>query len=201
MSHYATSLRQSIWQRLSQKRLPMGYQLGLTLNKLERNMQPYPCEWLAPGELLIKPQDGLVIRVSERVKTLFMAFIVFSRFSVTGDCHQLINAQIEVKTRGSLRKKRVHFASKDEQGLKLIELLGHYPIITQTLEELDFNHCHIEIKQGIWRCEIEPFTASEMVSRLPAARRYLRLTVEQRHRLLSGLRLIDQFMQKHFSTS
>ncbi|WP_336194290.1 DUF3156 family protein [Providencia stuartii] len=198
LSHYATSPKHSFWRRLTQKRLPTGYQQGLTLNKVERDILPYQCEWGAPGELLIRPQDELTICVTERVKTLFMAFIVFSRFSVTGNCRQAINAQVTVKTSGNLRKKHIDFVSKDEQGQSLVSLLKQYPIITSTLEELDFNYCHLNIKHGVWHCEIEPFTASEMVSRIPATRRYLRLTSEQRHRLLSALQLIHQFMEKHF---
>ncbi|MEX6000848.1 hypothetical protein AB6H14_00175 [Providencia vermicola] len=49
MNHYATSPKCSIWQRLSKKRLPAGYQQGLTLNRLERDILPYQCEWGAPG--------------------------------------------------------------------------------------------------------------------------------------------------------
>ena len=64
------------------------------------------------------------------------------------------------------------------------------------VKELDFTHCHIAVKNGVWRCEIEPYTASEMVSRIPAARRYLRLTDQQRHRLLSALQLISQLMSQ-----
>ncbi|ELX8379130.1 DUF3156 family protein [Providencia vermicola] len=198
MNHYATSPKCSIWQRLSKKRLPAGYQQGLTLNRLERDILPYQCEWGAPGELLIHPHGELTVQVTERVKTLFMAFIVFSRFSVTGHCGEAINAQISVKTTGSLRRKHIHFVSKDEEGQKLISLLQQYPIISQTLAELDFNDCHLHIRNGVWSCEIEPFTASELVCRIPATRRYLRLTPEQRHRLLSVLQLFHQFMEKHY---
>lgn len=198
MSHYATSPKGNIWQRLNKKRLPAGYQQGLTLNRIERDILPYQCEWGAPGELLIHPQASLTIRVTERVKTLFMAFIVFSRFSVTGRCGSAINAQITVKTRGSLKQKHVHFISKDEEGQAVVNLLKEYSIIAQTLEELDFNYFHLVIKDGVWHCEIEPFTASEMVCRMPAIRRYLRLTPEQRHRLLSALQLFQQFMEKHY---
>ncbi|MBC8654536.1 DUF3156 family protein, partial [Providencia vermicola] len=38
---------------------------------------------------------------------------------------------------------------------------------------------------------------SEMVSRIPATRRYLRLESKQRHRLLSALQLISQLMEKN----
>lgn len=197
MSHYATSPKNTFWQRLNKKRLPTGYQLGLTLNKVERDLLPYQCEWGAPGELLIHLQDNLTIQVTENVKKLFLAFISSSCFSVTGHCDAQIHAKIMVKTRGNFRKKKVFFSTKASDGMHLIKLLDHYPVIKQTLEELDFNYCHIEINNGTWRCEIEPFTASEMVSRIPATRRYLRLTNEQRHRLLSVLQLIHQFMRRH----
>ena len=177
----------------------MGYQQGLTLNKLERDISPYQCEWAAPAVLLIKPQNELIIEVTERVKTLFMAFIVYSRFTVSGVCDNSIEARIQVNTSGSVRKKSVRYFSKQADGAAIIESLNEYPIIKQTLEELDFNRCYIEIKNGNWFCEIEPFTASEMVSRIPATRRYLRLTQQQRYCLLSALQLISQLMTKKFT--
>lgn len=205
MNHYAISPKYSFWQKiglLAKKRLPTGYQAGLTLNKVERDVSSYQCErgGGAPAVLLIKPQDELIIEVTERVKTLFMAFIVYSHFTVSGACDNTIEAHINVKTTGSMRKKSIRYVSKQVDGLAIIDLLNEYPIIQQTLEELDFNYCHIELKDGFWRCVIEPFTASEMVSRIPATRRYLRLTQQQRHRLLSTLQLVSQLMKKRFPT-
>ncbi|MGG4610247.1 DUF3156 family protein [Providencia sp. Me31A] len=200
MSHYATSPKPSVWQRLgslTKKRLPTGYQAGLTLNRVEKDMTPYPCEWKAPGVLQILPQSELVVEVTERPRKLFLAFIVYTRFVVSGFCAQNINATIEVKTRGSVKKKHIHFVSKQMDGQKVIDWINEYPIIKQTLAELDFNHCLIEFNNGQWHCEIEPFTASEMVSRIPATRRYLRLEAKQRHRLLSVLQLMSQLMEKH----
>nr|WP_306804527.1 DUF3156 family protein [Providencia sp. PROV019] len=159
-------------------------------------MAPYPCEWGAPGELLVQPQPELTIEVTERPRKLFLAFIVYSRFAVSGQCTDNINAKIEVKTRGSIKKKHIHFVSKQMDGQRVIEWLNEYPIIRQTLEELEFNHCEIEFSHGRWRCEIEPYTASEMVSRIPATRRYLRLVQKQRYYLLSALQLINQLVEK-----
>ncbi|AXH64768.1 DUF3156 family protein [Providencia huaxiensis] len=188
-----------MWEKigkLTQQRLPAGYQIGLTLNRVEKDMAPYPCEWGAPGELLVQPQPELTIEVTERPKKLFLAFIVYSRFAVSGQCTDNINAKIEVKTRGSIKKKHIHFVSKQMDGQRVIEWLNEYPIIRQTLEELEFNHCEIEFSHGRWRCEIEPYTASEMVSRIPATRRYLRLVQKQRYYLLSALQLINQLVEK-----
>lgn len=188
-----------MWEKIGkliQQRLPAGYQIGLTLNRVEKDMAPYPCEWGAPGELLVQPQPELTIEVTERPRKLFLAFIVYSRFAVSGQCTDNINAKIEVKTRGSIKKKHIHFVSKQMDGQRVIEWLNEYPIIRQTLEELEFNHCEIEFSHGRWRCEIEPYTASEMVSRIPATRRYLRLVQKQRYYLLSALQLINQLVEK-----
>ncbi|HBC7428185.1 TPA: DUF3156 family protein [Providencia rettgeri] len=182
--------------KLTQQRLPAGYQTGLTLNRVEKDMAPYPCEWGAPGVLHVQLQPELTIEVTERTRKLFLAFIVYSRFTVSGQCVDSINAKIEVKTRGTIKKKHVHFVSKQMDGQKVIEWLNEYPIIRQTLEELEFNHCEIEFSRGRWRCEIEPYTASEMVSRIPATRRYLRLIKKQRYYLLSALQLINQLVEK-----
>ncbi|MEW2741518.1 MULTISPECIES: DUF3156 family protein [Providencia] len=199
MSHYVTSPKPSLWKKigkLTQQRLPAGYQTGLTLNRVEKDMAPYSCEWGAPGVLHVQLQPELTIEVTERARKLFLAFIVYSRFTVSGQCADSINAKIEVKTRGTIKKKHVHFVSKQMDGQKVIEWLNEYPIIRQTLEELEFNHCEIEFSRGRWRCEIEPYTASEMVSRIPATRRYLRLIKKQRYYLLSALQLINQLVEK-----
>ncbi|WP_231136901.1 DUF3156 family protein [Providencia rettgeri] len=199
MSHYVTSPKPSLWKKIgkfTQQRLPAGYQTGLTLNRAEKDMAPYPCEWGAPGVLHVQPQPELTIEVTERPRKLFLAFIVYSCFAVSGQCTDSINAKIEVKTRGTIKKKHIHFVSKQMDGQKVIEWLNEYPIIRQTLEELEFNHCEIEFSRGRWRCEIEPYTASEMVSRIPATRRYLRLIKKQRYYLLSALQLINQLVEK-----
>lgn len=199
MSHYVTSPKPSLWKKIgkfTQQRLPAGYQTGLTLNRVEKDMAPYPCEWGAPGVLHVQPQPELTIEVTEGPRKLFLAFIVYSRFAVSGQCTDSINAKIEVKTRGTIKKKHIHFVSKQMDGQKVIEWLNEYPIIRQTLEELEFNHCEIEFSRGRWRCEIEPYTASEMVSRIPATRRYLRLIKKQRYYLLSALQLINQLVEK-----
>ncbi|WP_323869946.1 DUF3156 family protein [Xenorhabdus szentirmaii] len=196
MNHCATSTKPTFWQKISQQRLPAGYQAGMTLNRLEHDLRPYPCERPGIGELLVKPDEQLTILVSERVKTLFMAFIVYTRFSVSGTISQSYHADIQVRTGGILRKKQVRFISKQEDGFAVIEQLEQYPIIRKTLEELDFRFFNLTIREGKWCCEIEHFAASEMVCRLPMTRRYLRLIEEQRYRLLSALHLMHQLMKK-----
>ena len=78
----------------------------------------------------------------------------------------------------------------------MIAALRRYPQIAETLEQLDFRRIQLTVAAGHWRLEIEHFAASEVVSRLPAGRRYLRLEPEQRRLLLSSLLMIGQLMEK-----
>ncbi|WP_338405870.1 DUF3156 family protein [Moellerella wisconsensis] len=188
--------KSTFWQRLNQPRLPAGYQAGITLNRLERDLLPYPSQRITPTELVISLDNQLTVSVTEQVKVLFLAFIVNTRFSVRGALSTSLDARIELKTTGVLRQKKIKWISHQPVGQQIIAQFSAYPVITQTLEQLDFTSVNLEIKQGNWHCEITPFTASELVSRLPASRRYLRLTPEQRHRLLSALQLVSQLMNK-----
>ena len=52
----------------------------------------------------------------------------------------------------------------------------------------------LEAEAGHWRLNIEHFAASEVVSRVPASRRYLPLAREQRRLLLSSFLMIHQLM-------
>lgn len=78
----------------------------------------------------------------------------------------------------------------------LIATLQQYPQIGDTLAKLDFRHATLTITEGRWQLDIEHFAASEVVSRLPASRRYLRLEAEQRRLLLSSFLMVSQLMEK-----
>jgi hypothetical protein len=74
--------------------------------------------------------------------------------------------------------------------------LDSYPQIADTLSRLDFRRARFTVAAGRWSFDIEHFAASEVVSRLPAGRRYLRLERVQRQHLLSALLMMGQLMEK-----
>lgn len=76
----------------------------------------------APGVLLIQLPQGIKVEVTERVKTLFMAFIVHSRFAVSGKCDSALVAQIDVKTAGSARKNRCVLPASKPMGSPLLKV-------------------------------------------------------------------------------
>lgn len=181
------------WQRP-----PTGYQPGGTLNRLANNLQPYACERLSPCLLRLTLPQGQVIDISERVSALFMAHIVSHRFSVQGECSLAEPLTLRINAGGWLQRRGVVYrATRDDAvAQRVVAALRRYPQIAQTLEQLDFRRIQLTVAASRWQLEIEHFAASEVVSRLPAGRRYLRLEPEQRRLLLSSLLMIGQLMEK-----
>jgi hypothetical protein len=182
-----------LWQRT-----PTGYQPGVTLSRLTNNLQPYACERVAPCLLRLTLPQGPVVDISEQVSALFMAHIVSQRFQRQGDCRLTEPLTLRITTGGWLRRSGVVYRASrnDATAQRVIAALQRYPQIGQTLEQLDFRRIQLTVVAGRWRLEIEHFAASEVVSRLPAGRRYLRLEPEQRRLLLSSLLMIGQLMEK-----
>lgn len=197
MSHFVP-LIDGIWRRLSKPRHPSGYQAGMTLNWLQQNLSPYCCERLSAESLQITLPDGLQVDVYEKPKALFLAYIVSCCFRLQGITSFKEKIVIKAKVKGILRRKAVIYycCHGAEFGQHIIDLLNQYPLIGETLAELDFRHLTLSIHQGQWQFEVEHFAASEVVSRLPASRRYLRLSSEQRYLLLSTLLMFSQLISK-----
>ncbi|WP_350304731.1 DUF3156 family protein [Photorhabdus viridis] len=187
-----------VWRRLNKPRYPIGYHAGVTLSRLEQNLSPYCCERLSAKSMQIILPDGLQIEVCEKPKALFLAYIVSCCFRLHGITSLKEKIVIKAKVKGIFRRKSVTYycCRGAESGQQVIDLLNQYPLIGETLAELDFRDLTLNIYQGQWQFEVEHFAASEIVSRLPASRRYLRLTVEQCHLLLSTLLMFSQLMGK-----
>ncbi|WP_421415113.1 DUF3156 family protein [Serratia plymuthica] len=180
------------------RRQPAGYQPGATLTRLAQNLQPYACERLAPCQLRLTLPQGPVIEISERVSSLFMAHIVSHRFRLQGSSTLAEPLTLRITAGGGLRRRGVVYrATRDNAtAQRVIGALQRYPQIGQTLTQLDFRSIQLRVADGRWWLDIEHFAASEVVSRLPAGRRYLRLEPEQRRLLLSSLLMIGQLMEK-----
>lgn len=180
------------------RRDPPGYQVGTTLNRLTENLQPYACERVAVNQLRLALPQGPVIEVAEQVQSLFLAHIVTHRFRLQGNARFTEPLVLNIITGGWLRRNGVIYRTKAKHdgARKLIAVLQQYPQIGDTLAKLDFRRATLTITEGRWQLDIEHFAASEVVSRLPASRRYLRLEAEQRRLLLSSFLMVSQLMEK-----
>lgn len=181
------------WQRD-----PPGYRVGTTLDRLVNNLRPYACERVAANRLQLTLPQGPVIEVVEQVQSLFLAHIVTHRFRLQGRTHFTEPLVLNILTGGWLRRNGVIYRTKakHDAARQLIAALQQYPQIGATLEQLDFRRARLTITEGSWQLDIEHFAASEVVSRVPASRRYLRLEAEQRRLLLSSFLMIGQLMEK-----
>lgn len=179
------------------RRAPAGYRPGAALDRLARNLAPYACERLVPGLLRLTLPQGPQIEISEQVQGLFMAHIVSHRFRLQGRCDGQ-PLTLDVVTGGWLRRRGVRYLLRQRHAAaqRLLDGLLRYPQIGETLAQLDFRRVRLTVNDGRWQVDIEHFAASEVVSRLPAGRRYLRLDAEQRRLLLSSLLMIGQLMEK-----
>ncbi|WP_048795854.1 DUF3156 family protein, partial [Serratia sp. 506_PEND] len=168
------------------------------LDRLARNLEPYACERLAPGLLRLTLPQGPQIEVSEQVQGLFMAHIVSHRFRLQGACAAQPPLTLDVVAGGWLRRRGVRYLLRQRHtaAQRLLAGLQRYPQIGETLAQLDFRRVRLTVNDGRWQVDIEHFAASEVVSRVPAGRRYLRLDAEQRRLLLSSLLMIGQLMEK-----
>jgi hypothetical protein len=180
------------------RRAPTGYQPGATLDRLAQSLQPYACERLVPCLLRLQLPQGPLIEISEQVQALFMAHIVSHRFRLQGNCVLQMPLALNVIAGGWLRRRGVIYRSRQKHpdAQRLHDALQRYPQIGETLAQLDFRRVRLAVDAGRWTLDIEHFAASEVVSRLPAGRRYLRLDAEQRRLLLSSLLMIGQLMEK-----
>lgn len=180
------------------RRDPPGYQPGAALNRLANNLQPYACERLSANQLRLTLPQGPSINICEQVQSLFLAHIVTHRFRLQGLTTLAEPLVLKVITGGWLRRNGVIYRTKAKHASaqRLLTMLHQYPQIGATLEKLDFRYVTLQVKDGGWQLEIEHFAASEVVSRLPASRRYLRLEAEQRRLLLSSFLMIGQLMEK-----
>ncbi|HEI8866700.1 DUF3156 family protein [Serratia sp. AKBS12] len=180
------------------RRNPAGYRPGEALDRLQRDLRPYACERHAIGALTLRLPQGPVITVRERPQSLFLAHIVSHRFSLNGGTALTDALTLTIGVggwlrRGAVRYRLVHAGSG---GQRLLAALQRYPQIGEALAQLDFRHAALTLRDGHWQLELEHFAASEVVSRLPAGRRYLRLLPEQRRLLLSVCLMFSQLMEK-----
>lgn len=177
---------------------PAGYQPGLALDRLTQNLHPYAYERLSARQLRLSLKQGLDIDICEQAQGLFMAHIVSHSFYVSGECSWSEPLTLEAIAQGWVQKRGVQFRCRRIHAgtARLLAALDRYPQIADTLTNLDFRRARLMVAAGRWSFAIEHFAASEVVSRIPAGRRYLRLERAQRQLLFSALLMMGQLMDK-----
>ena len=183
----AIALRQ-LWQRLSD-RAPAGYRPGLTLEKLQRNLGLDSFEVLGPG-LGRFNWTGQAVQVRERCEAQLLMHLVLSEFSLSLPATGQGSAHLELHHSGSLRRSGLRVQLRQGEPALQAELQRRLladSALLQALMPLDFKRLRLHRSDGQWTLTLEHIGASEVVNRLPAFRRYIRLSPEQRQHLLATL--------------
>ncbi|MEE1924086.1 DUF3156 family protein [Pseudomonas sp. 148P] len=179
----------NLWQRLFD-RAPSGYRPGVTLEHLRRNLGLAGCQVLESGRARFSLADGVEFEVRERTESQLLMHIVVCEFRLQCPAASEGAATLELHHTGAIRRSGLGWKQKGgEAGLleRIRQRLEQDATLHQALMPLDFKRLRLERAEGQWTVVLEHMGGSEVVNRMPAFRRYIRVDSQQRALLLSAL--------------
>ncbi|WP_425928390.1 DUF3156 family protein [Pseudomonas sp. NyZ201] len=179
----------NLWQKLFD-RAPSGYRPGVTLEHLRRNLGLAGCQVLEPGRACFSLADAVAFEVRERTESQLLMHIVVCEFRLQCSAASEGSATLELHHTGAIRRSGLGWKQKGgEAGLMetLRQRLEQDRTLYQALMPLDFKRLRLERAEGQWTVVLEHMGGSEVVNRMPAFRRYIRVDSQQRELLLTAL--------------
>jgi len=179
----------NLWQRLFD-RAPSGYRPGVTLEYLRRNLGVQDCQVVQPGQARFALAGGVEFEVRERTESQLLMHIVVCEFRLQCAASSEGTATLELHHSGAIRRTGLGWKQKGgEAGLleRVRQRLEQDQALMQALMPLDFKRLRLERAEGLWTVVLEHMGGSEVVNRMPAFRRYIRISPEQREHLLTAL--------------
>lgn len=186
-----SSMLQKLSELFSAKRAPAGYRPGVTLEYLRRNLGLESFTSTGPTSAVFGLDDGdLLVAVGERTESQLLMHLVMTEFMVNVPASEQGNARFELHHRGSIR--RTGLACRQRAGTpsllpRLEAALTQDQALHQALMALDFKRLCIALDGQQWHVRLEHMGGSEVVSRMPAFRRYIALSGAQRGALFDVL--------------
>ncbi|GLO13533.1 hypothetical protein PPUJ20028_21140 [Pseudomonas putida] len=174
-------------ERLLAPRAPSGYRAGATLACLARNLGQ---QGVAAAGVVQDPAQGWQARVYERVEAHLLMHVVTCEFQLQLPALQGGEVTLELRHTGALRRTglacvyrkgdRARFAQVRDRLLQQAALLA-------ALMPLDFKRLILVCRDGQWQLALEHMGGSEVVNRMPAFRRYISISPQQRAHLMASL--------------
>lgn len=191
-----------MWQIWKQ---PAGYRPGATLTRVVRDLPGLKVTELAIDHLQVGQEGrGWTFEIQERPQALFLMHLVTCRFQWQRPTCAIAPVRIRLTHRGWWRRTGLSFRILEGRGPALeqwcSELVRDAALI-EALQVLDFRHLELERRGGQWRLVLEPYAASEVVSRFPAYRRYLRLLPDQAQAALQVLARLQAWIAPEVAPS
>jgi hypothetical protein len=163
---------------------PSGYRPGVTLgHALQELRRCFRVDGSDGSRVTLRTPGGeLEILVRERIERHVLMHIVGLELVLHVPSASLPGASIEIRNTGMVFRTGIRcsllagLAGALQSLVARIESDRHF---REVLMKLDFRRCRLEGVEGGWSVLIEPYGASEVVSRMPRFRRYIRMGAEQ----------------------
>ncbi|KPA89300.1 Protein of unknown function (DUF3156) [Pseudomonas asplenii] len=197
-----TTATPTMLQKLSElfgaNRAPTGYRPGVTLEHLRRNLAVAGFAQSGPSSAQITLDDGLQLEVVERTESQLFMHLVMTEFVLRVPALSEGTARFDLHHGGAIRRTAVRCRQRSGEHSLLVALeAGLQPgsALYQALMPLDFKRLRIDLAQGQWCVRLEHMGGSEVVNRMPAFRRYIALSREQRASLFAALAGLQRLLR------
>ena len=174
-------------ERLLAPRAPSGYRPGATLACLARNLGQ---QNLVAAGVIHDPAQGWQARVYERVEAHLLMHIVTCEFQLQLPAPQGGEVSLELRHTGALRRTGlacVYRKGDRARFARLRDRLLQQAALVAALMPLDFKRLTLAWRDGQWLLTLEHMGGSEVVNRMPAFRRYIPISPQQRAHLMASL--------------
>ncbi|QXI30543.1 DUF3156 family protein [Pseudomonas vanderleydeniana] len=179
-------------------RAPTGYRPGVTLEHLRRNLGVNGFEQSGPASAQVRLDDGLQLEVRERTESQLFMHLVMTEFVLRVPALSEGTACFELHHGGAIRRTAVRCRQRSgDRSLQVALEAGLQPgsALHQALMPLDFKRLRIDLQDRQWCVRLEHMGGSEVVNRMPAFRRYIALSREQRDSLFQALAGLQRLLR------
>lgn len=187
-------------ERLLAPRAPAGYRPGVTLGHLGRNLGPLPMARPEPAlGVLDAREQGWHAVVRERVEAHLLMHVVTCEFQLCVPALKRGEVRLELRHAGAIRRTGVSVVYRGGDRQRFTQVHEHLldeAALLAALMPLDFKRLALECRDGQWHLALEHMGGSEVVNRLPAFRRYIKVSPEQREHLLASLACFSEALQR-----
>ena len=184
-----TILRQKLFELLRADRAPSGYRPGVTLEHLRRNLGLASFERLSANSAQLCVDD-VALQIVERTESQLLMHLVMTEFVLRVPASAGGTGSFDVHHGGVIRRNGIRLRRRTGNqaiGRELQARLVADEALFQALMPLDFKRLRIELRDQQWWVRLEHMGGSEVVNRMPAFRRYIAVSPEQRNHLLATL--------------
>lgn len=173
---------------------PADYRAGQVLMRLAAEFADFEHHALSATSARFRAREGsLLFDAHERVEPQFLMHTVTVELVFPLRDGAPGSARIGVRHRGAFVRKGIELVGSEALPALAARLLGD-SALRDALMPLDFTKCELVQDASGWRVHIVPYGASEVASRFPPYRRYIRLPVAQRRAMLDAFRAFERLL-------